>query len=154
MTIPCHRVRAALVPFYRSIANNFPFLVAIYRNIAHREVHPPFRRKFAVGELHQAIKREFGHRRGGGFLEAGANDGLSVFQYCLSRALLRWSGILVEAVPHKFVECVRNRPGSIVEHCALVAEDFSEPYVGIRYSNLICTVAGYHRSAEADRAGQ
>jgi hypothetical protein len=70
------RVRAALVPFYRSIANNLPFLVPIYRNIAHREVQPPFRRKFAVGELHQAIKREFGHRRGGVFFEAGANDGL------------------------------------------------------------------------------
>jgi FkbM family methyltransferase len=132
-----HRVRAALVPFYRSIANNFPFLVPIYRNIAHREVHPPFRRKFAVGELHQAIKREFGHRRGGVFLEAGANDGLLFSNTAYLERYCGWRGVLVEAVPHKFVECVRNRPGSIVEHCALVAEDFGEPYVEMRYSNLM-----------------
>src|SRR5207237_6724338 len=30
-----------------------------------------------------------------------------------------------------------NRPRSIVEHCALVAEDFGERYVEIRYSNLM-----------------
>ena len=44
---------------------------------------------------------------------------------------------MVEAIPHKFVECVRNRPNSIVEHCALVASDFKIPYVEICYSNLM-----------------
>jgi FkbM family methyltransferase len=44
---------------------------------------------------------------------------------------------LVEAAPHKFVECVRNRPRSIVEHCALVPPDFEGKCVEIRYSNLM-----------------
>jgi hypothetical protein len=61
MSLPCSQaLREALVPFYRDFANSFPFLVPVYRNIAHRELHPPFRRKFAVGELHEAIKRESG----------------------------------------------------------------------------------------------
>ena len=130
-------LRAALVPFYRNIVNSFPFLVPIYRNITHRELRPPFRRKFAVGELHEAIKREFGHRRGGVFFEAGANDGLLFSNTAYLERYCGWRGLLVEAIPHKFVECVRNRPGSIVEHCALVGPDFRDAYVEIRYSNLM-----------------
>src|SRR5262245_33548785 len=100
-------MHAALVPLYRNIANSFPSLVQIYRNLAHREARPPFRRKFAMGELHEAIKREFGHRRGGVFFEAGANNGTLFSNTAYLERYCNWSGLLVEAVPHKFVECVR-----------------------------------------------
>src|ERR1700720_2205343 len=110
-------LRAALVPIYRSVANCLPFLVPIYRNIAHREPRPPFRRKFAAGEMHEMIKKEFAHLRGGVFFEAGANDGLLFSNTAYLERYCGWKGLLVEAIPHKFVECVRNRPNSIVEHC-------------------------------------
>ena len=132
-----HHFRATLAPVYKSIVNKHPFVADLYRAIAHREPSPPFRRKFAVGELHQAIKHEFGHRRGGVFLEAGANDGLLFSNTAYLERYCGWTGVLIEAVPHKFVECVRNRPRSIVEHCALVADGFGDHCVRICYSNLM-----------------
>jgi FkbM family methyltransferase len=122
---------------YGRIIKEFPFLAPVYRSIAHREKHPPFRRRFALGPLHEAIKREFGHRWGGTFLEAGANDGILFSNTAYLERYCGWKGLLVEAVPHKYVECVRNRPNSIVEHCALVPQKFGERCVEIRYSNLL-----------------
>lgn len=130
-------LRAILVALYRNLADKFPFTVPIYRNIVHRETYPPFRRKYAIGKLHEAIKHEFGQRRGGFFFEAGANDGLLFSNTAYLERYCDWKGLLVEAVPHKFVECLYNRPKSIVEHCALVSLDYETPYVEILYSNLM-----------------
>ena len=126
-----------LAPLYTGVVKRFPAVGRAYRAVAHREARPPFRRKFAVGKLHEAIKREFGNRRGGVFLEAGANDGLLFSNTAFLERYCGWSGLLIEAVPHKFVECVHNRPGSIVEHCALVGDDFDGQHVEIRYSDLM-----------------
>jgi FkbM family methyltransferase len=135
--LPMSKLRLRATTVYRAATNRFPILVPIYRSVAHREPRPPFRRRFAVAALHEAIKREFGSKRRGIFLEAGANDGLLFSNTAYLERYLGWTGILVEAVPHKFVECVRNRPRSIVEHCALVGPDFKQPCVEIRYSNLM-----------------
>lgn len=128
--------RPALATIYGRLVNKFPALAPVYRWIAHRESYPPFRRKFARRELHDAIKRECGQIRGGVFFEAGANDGISFSNKAYLERYCGWTGILVEALPHKFVECVKNRPGNIVEHCALVPASFSRTYVEIRYTGL------------------
>ena len=131
------RLRAGLIPAYQQVTNRLPFVAPLYRSVIHREAMPPFRRKFAAGRLHEAIKREVGDRRGGFFFEAGANDGLLFSNTAYLERYCGWTGLLVEAVPHKFVECVWNRPHSIVEHCALVPPDFPERAVEIFYSNLM-----------------
>jgi FkbM family methyltransferase len=131
------RLRPTLTRCYQRITDRFPSIAPLYRSIAHRESNPPFRRRFAINELHQAIKREFAGKLGGVFFEAGANDGLLFSNTAYLERYCQWSGILVEAVPHKFVECVRNRPCSVVEHCALVSPDFGGECVEIRYSNLM-----------------
>jgi hypothetical protein len=116
-----------------------------------RELRPPFRRRFAVDELHEAIKREFGNKRDGIFFEAGANDGLLFSNTAYLEFYCGWNGLLVEAIPHKFVECVRNRPRSIVAHCALVAPDFAGDHVELRYCNLMSYAS---ELAEIDQARQ
>src|SRR5271169_4025467 len=130
-------IRTHLVPLYRKVVNRLPSVAPLYRRILQRETRPPFRRRFAVDGLHDAIKREFGNKRGGIFFEAGANDGLLFSNTAYLEFYCGWSGLLVEALPHKFIECVRNRPHSIVAHCALVPPDFTSDYVELHYCNLM-----------------
>jgi FkbM family methyltransferase len=87
--------------------------------------------------LHCAIKHELRDVQRGVFFEAGANDGLLFSCTAYLERYLGWTGVLVEAVPHKFVECIRNRPRSIVDHCALVGPSFKSDYVELLYANLM-----------------
>lgn len=123
---------------YSRLIKRWPSLATAWRWIAHREHKPPFRRRFAESsELHIGLKNELAHIKNGIFFEAGANDGILFSCTAYLERYLGWKGLLVEAVPHKFVECVRNRPGSIVEHCGLVGVDFNEPFVEIIYAGLM-----------------
>ncbi|AMN40195.1 FkbM family methyltransferase [Rhodoplanes sp. Z2-YC6860] len=131
------RIRNAVIPLYSKVIDRFPAIEPLYRSVLQRELHPPFRRRFADKGLHEAIKREFGNKRGGVFFEAGANDGLLFSNTAYLELYCGWSGILVEALPHKFVECVGNRPRSIVEHYALVPPDFAGGHVEMCFSNLM-----------------
>jgi FkbM family methyltransferase len=139
---PYRAIRKALAPLYQAIVSKAPFLASTYRWIAHREIRPPFRRRFALPALHDPICRELAPLGGGFFLEAGANDGLLFSNTAYLERYWGWRGVLVEAIPHKFVECVRNRPGSIVEHCALVPPGFQAVFVEMRYENLMSFAPG------------
>jgi len=52
------------------------------------------------------------------YVECGAFDGRS---YSVTSCFdaMGWDGLLVEAIPERFAECVRNRPHAIVRHAAL-----------------------------------
>jgi FkbM family methyltransferase len=54
----------------------------------------------------------------GFFIEVGAFDG---YTYSVSYAFecIGWNGLLVEAIPERFAECVKRRPHSRVVHAAL-----------------------------------
>jgi len=145
------RIHITLAPLYNQAINRFPFLAPLYRRILKREIRPPFRRRFAADGLHEAIKREFANKRGGIFFEAGASDGLLFSNTAYLEFYCAWSGLLVEALPHKFVECVRNRPRSVVSHCALVPPDFTSDHVEMRYGNLMSYAPGI---AEIDQMRQ
>ncbi len=122
------------------LERNFPSVLDGLRIVKNRqfEVVPP-RVIYATSELHAFIKARFGGRPGV-FLEAGANNGLAQSNTAYLERYLGWRGVLVEAVPHKYVECKRNRPGSMVFHAALVSEEFAADYVPIHYSNLMSVV--------------
>jgi FkbM family methyltransferase len=79
---------------------------------------------------------------GGYFVEAGANDGYQQSNtYALER-IRGWRGVLVEPVPDLYREAVRERPGAHVFNCALVAADYPEPAVTLRYGGLMTIVGG------------
>lgn len=63
--------------------------------------------------------------RGGFFIEAGANNGVDQSNTIRLEHSLGWKGLLVEPNPHKFKECVTNRPNSICENYALVSINYS-----------------------------
>jgi FkbM family methyltransferase len=89
---------------------------------------------------------------GGFFVEAGANDGYDQSNTYYLERVRGWRGLLVEPVPFLLREAVRERPRSRVVGCALVAPDYTEPTVRLRYGGLMTTLAGARGSEEADRA--
>lgn len=64
--------------------------------------------------------------RGGFFVEAGANNGLDQSNTTFLEQALGWNGLLIEPNPHKFEECVANRPNCICENFALVSDSYKE----------------------------
>jgi FkbM family methyltransferase len=61
-----------------------------------------------------------------------------------------WSGLLVEPIPELAERCKQNRPDCIVEHAALVAEDYSDDTVELRYCDLMSVVKGGLESEEQE----
>lgn len=52
------------------------------------------------------------------YVECGAFDGVT-FSVTSAFDAMGWDGLLVEAIPERCAECVRNRPRAIVRHAAL-----------------------------------
>jgi FkbM family methyltransferase len=80
-------------------------------------------------------------RDDGYFVEAGAFDGyVQSNTYYLERAR-GWRGLLVEAVPPLAREARRERPGSTVVNCGLVAEGYPDQELTLRYGGTMTVVA-------------
>lgn len=88
---------------------------------------------------------------GGFFIEAGANDGFSQSNTYYLEKFRGWQGILIEGIPELYHQCVVERPNSRVFNCALVAENCTEPYVTMKYADLMSIVEGALKSDAADR---
>jgi FkbM family methyltransferase len=77
---------------------------------------------------------------GGVFVEAGANDGFRQSNTYYLERFHGWSGVLVEPIPELADVARRRRTKSRVINCALVAEDFPEETVTIRFRDLMSSV--------------
>jgi FkbM family methyltransferase len=103
------------------------------------EFLPP-RITYALGDLHRRLLPHVDFRKGF-YFEVGANNGLELSNTAYLEKYLGWEGILVEAVPHKFVECSKNRPRAHVVHAALASVAGPGDYTRIYYSNLMSVTA-------------
>lgn len=75
---------------------------------------------------------------GGYYVELGANDGISQSNTFFLEKKRKWTGLLIEPVPHLFFQCVKNRSAANSYQCAAaVPFSFSEEYVRIRYADLM-----------------
>jgi FkbM family methyltransferase len=88
--------------------------------------------------------------RNGFFIEVGANDGYSQSNTYYFERFRDWTGILVEGIPELYEKCVLERPKAKVFNCALVPNNYKEPYITMKYSNLMSIVQGALKSEEAD----
>ena len=76
----------------------------------------------------------------GYFIEVGANDGfIQSNTYYLER-FKAWTGILIEPIPERYRQCVKERTNSSVYNCALVSNDYPENTVSMIYSDLMSVV--------------
>lgn len=74
----------------------------------------------------------------GFFIELGANDGLTQSNTAYFEKNKNWHGILIEPIPHRFLECLENRSSrNHILCCACVPFNYKEKFVEILYSNLM-----------------
>ncbi|MFB0767363.1 FkbM family methyltransferase [Aeromonas salmonicida] len=94
----------------------------------------------ALNDLDKKIEKYLPGRNGF-FIEAGANNGIKQSNSYYFAKTLGWRGILVEAIPSLFKECVTNRPESKVYNYALVPSSEIES-VTMHFADLMSTVDG------------
>lgn len=91
-------------------------------------------------------------RRGGFFVEAGANDGFRQSNtYYLAR-FRGWRGVLVEPFPHLARLCGAARPESTTVCCALGPPELAGSAVTLRHAGLMSHVAGALGDEGAEQA--
>jgi FkbM family methyltransferase len=105
---------------------------------------------YALDELDRRLE-PFLDFREGFFIEAGANDGVRQSNTLYYERHKGWTGLLVEAIPELVEECRKNRPNCIIEHAALVPDDYSGETVELRYCDLMSVVKGGVDSEEKER---
>lgn len=89
--------------------------------------------------------------RGGFFVEAGANDGLTQSNTLYLERGRGWRGLLIEPIPDLAAACRKNRPHCLVENCALVPTGYSKPTIQMTYCNLMSVVHGAMKSEESNQ---
>lgn len=104
---------------------------------------------FAASGQDFALKPYLG-KRGGFFIEAGANDGIAQSNTYWYERFRGWHGLLVEPIPELADRCRRNRPGSRVVSSALVSADYPGNQIEMIFCGLMSQVDGARGSAEAD----
>ena len=107
---------------------------------------PSWRQSFALHELDFKLARYL-RQRGGVFIEAGANDGISQSNTLYFERYRGWTGLLVEPVPELAARCRGNRPRCRVEACALVGAG----EVTIKFMGLMSQIPGAAATPEVER---
>jgi FkbM family methyltransferase len=69
------------------------------------------------------------NKKGGFFIELGANDGLFQSNTAFFEKNMEWSGILIEPSLKGYEECKKNRPKSVCLNCACVSNDYKNDYI-------------------------
>lgn len=71
-------------------------------------------------------EKVFNHRRGGFFLDIGANDGVTYSNTYFFEKFRGWSGICVEPHPHAFAKLKENRKCTVINFGINKAEELLE----------------------------
>jgi FkbM family methyltransferase len=101
----------------------------------------PKPRYFGLNELDRKLGRWLDFDNGV-FVEAGANNGTSQSNTCHFERYRGWTGLLVEPIPEMAALCRKNRPGSIVENCALGPPEREGTEMTLTYCNLMTVAEG------------
>ena len=104
----------------------------------------------ALNDLDAKLARYFDYMNGF-FVEVGASDGYTQSNTYYLERFLAWRGLLVEGIPELYKKCRRERPNSIVFHCALVAAEYPEPFIDMTYSRLMSLVKGARKSDQEEK---
>lgn len=104
---------------------------------------------FALNQLDVRLEPYINFKNGF-FIEVGANDGISQSNTLYFEKYKGWKGLLIEAIPALAEKCRQNRPGSIVENCALVGSGHPSKTITMRYCNLMSLVKGGMESNDAE----
>ena len=91
----------------------------------------------ALDKLDKKIESYIDYNNGY-FVELGANDGRTFSNTFYFEKFRGWKGVLIEPIPHKYLECRKNRSKKTKVFCnACVSFDYNDKFVEIIYSNLM-----------------
>lgn len=113
-------------------------------------IHLDFFSKPAILNMHEKIHHYLDYSDGF-FIEVGANNGFDHSNTYYLEKFRHWQGILVEAIPELYKECLNERPKSQVINCALVSDEYSEPTVTMKYAGLMSLVSGAFNDQEKEQ---
>ena len=102
-----------------------------------------------LNELDRKLEKYLDYDNGF-FIEVGGNDGFNQSNTYYLEKFRDWQGILVEGIPELYHRCSRERTISKVFNYALVADDFKEPYVTMKYAGLMSMVQGALKNNDAE----
>jgi FkbM family methyltransferase len=108
------------------------------------------KRSYALNQLDLKLLPYLDFQKGF-FVEVGANDGISQSNTLYFEKYKGWKGLLIEAIPALAEKCWQNRPRCIVVNCAMVASDYLEKTIEMRYCNLMSVVKGGLNSADDEQ---
>ncbi len=110
----------------------------------------PARRSFALEKIDLELAKIISSK-GGFFVEAGANDGLTQSNTLYFEKYRGWRGLLIEPIPDLAEKCRTRRPACQVENCALVPFDYREDEIVLHHYNLMSFVPGALKTDEEVR---
>ncbi|MDQ6841809.1 MAG: FkbM family methyltransferase, partial [Actinomycetota bacterium] len=95
--------------------------------------------RYSHPALHDLDRKLFAYlpERDGVFIEAGAFDGYWQSNTYWFERFRGWSGVLIEPIPQLAAQARRERPRSQVFEFALVAPDFPEEHVRMRFGGTM-----------------
>jgi hypothetical protein len=100
------------------------------------------RQYFGLDNLDQRLEKYLDFDNGY-FVELGANNGVSQSNTLYFERYRNWRGVLVEPVPHNYLQCKANRSKGTRAFCnACVSFEYKYRFVPIAYSNLMSTPVG------------
>ena len=79
--------------------------------------------------LQTKLNQIFNKKRGGFFIELGANNGLFQSNTAFLEKEMEWNGILIEPSLKGYKQCKINRPNSICLNYACVSNDYKDDYI-------------------------
>ena len=92
---------------------------------------------FGLEELDRKLEKYLNYNNGF-FIELGSNDGIEQSNTYYYEKYKNWSGILIEPILHKYLDCKKNRSSNNkFFNNACVSFGFSGKYVKLLYSNLM-----------------
>jgi len=103
--------------------------------------NPKYTPKPSLDDLNTKLEKYLNFNKGF-FIEVGANDGYSQSNTYYLEFGRKWSGILVEALPTLYQKCLTMRKRSMIYNCALVAPDYKDRNITVKYAGLMSLVRG------------
>ena len=98
-----------------------------------------FKKYYGLNNLDKKLEKYLNYNDGY-FIELGANDGIEQSNTFFYEKKKNWKGILIEPIPHKFLDCINNRSDRNSIFCnACVGFEFKKKFVEVVYSNLMST---------------
>lgn len=92
-----------------------------------------------------------GNKRGGVFVDIGANDGVKISNTCYLEKELGWTGIAVEPIPSVFEKLRSNRNCTLVNGCVTTESGTGKFFEVVGGPNMLSTLAIHNIGLTARR---